>query len=183
MTRNVVASARAPVVVRVSIVASVGVVVLTLTAVAISSVGSGAPAPAADYPDAITRRLHRMAAEPRPVNRSAMPPRLGADAEKVAAVWKFESSTLFTDPDPERAALRLARDAAQVPNATTAAHVDELRRHFTETEILDLVAMISLFGFLNRWNETMATALEDEPRAFGHTHLTTQGWEPGKHDA
>lgn len=105
--------------------------------------------------------------------------RRGASEEKIAAVWEFESSALFTDA--ERAALRLARDAAQVPNATTPAHFDDLRRHFDDEEIIDLVAMVSLFGFLNRWNDTMATALEDEPRAFADAHLATRGWQPGKH--
>jgi len=40
-----------------------------------------------DYPDAITRRLHRMATEPRPVEPSAMPPRhLDAETFPVSLV-------------------------------------------------------------------------------------------------
>jgi hypothetical protein len=38
-----------------------------------------------------------------------------------------------------------------------------------------------MFGFLNRWNDTFATPLEDEPLHFGETHLTAQGWDAGKH--
>jgi len=105
--------------------------------------------------------------------------RNGVDAEKVEAVWAFDTDDRFTDA--ERAALRLARDAATVPNSTTAEHFADLAPHFDEDQIVELVAVISLFGWLNRWNDTMATDLEDEPLGFGREHLAAQGWEPGKH--
>jgi uncharacterized peroxidase-related enzyme len=105
--------------------------------------------------------------------------RNGMAEEKLAVAWEFETSERFTDA--ERAALRLARDAALTPNATTPAHFEELRRHYTERQIVDLVAIVSLFGFLNRWNDTMATELEDEPAGFGARVLGPRGWEIGKH--
>ncbi len=105
--------------------------------------------------------------------------RLGADAEKVAAAWDFETSPEFSGA--ERAALRLARDASRVPNAATPEHFAELRRHYSERQIVDLVAIISLFGFLNRWNDTMATQLEEEPRRAAAQLLARRGWEVGKH--
>ena len=105
--------------------------------------------------------------------------RNGVDADKVEAVWAFDTDDRFSQS--ERAALRLARDAATVPNATTSAHFDDLAVHFDEAQIVEIVAVISLFGWLNRWNDTMATDLEDEPLGFGRAHLAAQGWEPGKH--
>lgn len=105
--------------------------------------------------------------------------RNGVDAAKVEAVWSFETDDRFDDA--ERAALRLARDAATVPNATTAEHFADLALHFDENQVVELVAVISLFGWLNRWNDTMATDLEDEPLGFGREHLAAQGWDPGKH--
>ncbi len=105
--------------------------------------------------------------------------RLGADAEKVARAWEFEQSRLFDDR--ERAALRLARDAALVPNATTPAHFEALRAHFDEGEIVELLAVISLFGWLNRWNDTMATELEAEPLRLASAILQSRGWQAGKH--
>jgi uncharacterized peroxidase-related enzyme len=105
--------------------------------------------------------------------------RSGVSEDKLAAAWEFETSGLFDDA--ERAALRLARDASVVPNAVGAEHFAELRRHFTDRQIVDLVAIVSLFGFLNRWNDTMATALEDEPAAFGARVLGSRGWTGGKH--
>jgi uncharacterized peroxidase-related enzyme len=104
---------------------------------------------------------------------------LGVDTDKLEAVWSFETDGRFTDA--ERAALRLARDAAQVPNLATDRHFEELREHFDDTQMVQIVAVISLFGYLNRWNDTMATTLESEPLAFATEHLTARGWQPGKH--
>jgi uncharacterized peroxidase-related enzyme len=105
--------------------------------------------------------------------------RNGVDAAKVEAVWLFETDDRFDDA--ERAALRLARDAATVPNATTPEHFASLAEHYSDEQVVELVAVISLFGWLNRWNDTMATDLEDEPLGFGREHLAAQGWNPGKH--
>ena len=103
----------------------------------------------------------------------------GASIEKIQAVWDFENSDLFDDS--ERAALRFGFAAGQVPNAVTDEHFVELRKHFTEKQIVDLGATIALFGFLNRWNDTFATQLEEEPIAFAEKHLAKSGWEIGKH--
>ena len=46
---------------------------------------------------------------------------------------------------------------------------------------MELVAVISLFGWLNRWNDTMATELESSPLAYGKEKLAGAGWAPGKH--
>ena len=105
----------------------------------------------------------------------------GVPEEKLAELWTFETSEHFSDA--ERAALRLALHAGQVPNATTEEDFAECRKHFDEGEILSIVATISLFGFLNRWNDTMATELEETPSAFGAKVLTDSGWEAGKHAA
>ena len=105
--------------------------------------------------------------------------RNGVAADKVEAVWSFEADDRFSNA--ERAALRLARDAATVPNATTPGHFADLAPHFSDDQVVELVAVISLFGWLNRWNDTMATDLEGEPLGFGREHLTAQGWDPGKH--
>jgi hypothetical protein len=57
----------------------------------------------------------------------------------------------------------------------------ELRKHWTEEQIVEIVAVIAMFGFMNRWNDTMATPLEDDPLHFGEKHLADQGWSPQKH--
>lgn len=99
--------------------------------------------------------------------------------EKIARVWEFETSELFDEA--ERAALRLARDAALVPNLAGPEHFAELARHFDEGQIVELVATIALFGYLNRWNDTMATELERFPLEVTRDRVGLAGWEPGKH--
>lgn len=103
----------------------------------------------------------------------------GVDADKIAAVWEFETSPLFSEA--ERSALRLARDASLQPNLATREHFDDLRGHYTEGEIIEIMAVISLFGFLNRWNDTMATDLEEEPFTFASDTYGSEQWNPGKH--
>ena len=57
----------------------------------------------------------------------------------------------------------------------------ELRRHWSEKEVVEIVAAIAATGFVNRWNATMATPLEDEPMQVGEAHLARHGWSPGRH--
>ncbi len=103
----------------------------------------------------------------------------GIDAAKLAAVWEYRTSPLFNAA--ERAALDVALAAGQVPNEVTDAMFAELRKHWNEGEVVEIVAVIALFGFLNRWNDTMATPLESEPVAVGEKHLAGMGWSVGKH--
>ena len=105
--------------------------------------------------------------------------RRGVDTAKIEAVWKFETDQQFNDS--ERSALRLALAAGGAPNTSTPEHFDELAQHFDQDQIVEIVSVISLFGWLNRWNDTLATDLEDEPLAFGQSHLAGSGWEAGKH--
>jgi uncharacterized peroxidase-related enzyme len=102
----------------------------------------------------------------------------GVPDEKIAAIWDFERSPRFDDA--ERAALRFARDASLVPNEVTPAHFEELRRHWDDGQIVEMLAVVGLFGFLNRWNDTMATELEDVPLAVAAERYAGN-WEPGKH--
>lgn len=44
-----------------------------------------------------------------------------------------------------------------------------------------VVAVIALFGFLNRFNDTMATELEASPLEVGKRVLAAKGWTVGKH--
>ena len=101
-------------------------------------------------------------------------------AEKIKAVFEFERNALFSEQ--EKAALRVAIHAGMVPNAVEAEHMRELSRHFSEKQVIEVVAVISLFGFLNRWNDTMATTLESAPKRFAAEQLTAQGWVAGKHE-
>ena len=102
----------------------------------------------------------------------------GVDEGKIAEIWDFERSPLYSDG--ERAALLFARDASLVPNEVTPSHFDELRRYWDDGQIVEILAVVGLFGFLNRWNDTMATDLEEIPLAFA-TDRYHEHWQPGKH--
>lgn len=105
--------------------------------------------------------------------------RASVEEQKLAAIWAYETSPLFSEA--ERAALRFAQSAGAVPNAVSDDDVTALRRHFSDEEIVELTAVIAYFGFLNRWNDTLATELEPEPLRFAERALTRAGWSAGKH--
>lgn len=102
-----------------------------------------------------------------------------APDEKIAAILEYETSDQFTDA--ERAALDIAYKAAQVPNMVTQEEFDELEKYFDEGQIVEIVASIALFGYLNRWNDTMATALEPLANERAESLLGSKGWTAGKH--
>ena len=99
--------------------------------------------------------------------------------EKIAALWDFENSALFSPA--ERAAISLAMKAARLPNEAEAADFDELKKHYDEGQIVEIVAAIALFGYLNRWNDTMATELEPWPSQVAERAIGAAGWDKGKH--
>jgi uncharacterized peroxidase-related enzyme len=103
----------------------------------------------------------------------------GIEDRKLAAVWEYQTSPLYSEA--ERVALDFAVAAAQVPNDVTDDMFAALRRHWSEEQIVEIIGVIALFGFLNRWNDTLATPLEDEPIAAGEKYLASHGWTTGKH--
>ena len=103
----------------------------------------------------------------------------GVSQEKIEALWSYADSPVFTEA--ERAALSLAQAGGSVPNQAEAAHFDALKAHYTDAEMVEITAIIAAFGFLNRWNDTLATTLEDSPLAFAQASLAASGWAVGKH--
>lgn len=104
----------------------------------------------------------------------------GVSPDRQAAVWHFDDSSAFSAA--EKAALRVALGGGQSPNAVTDEQLRDLKVHFTPRQIAEIVAVIGLFGFLNRWNATLRVPLEKEPAAFATKHLAANGWRIGGHD-
>ena len=102
-----------------------------------------------------------------------------ASAQKIAAVWDWETNPIFSDR--ERAALSLAFKASLLPNEADARDFEAVKQYFSDSEIVEIVASIALFGYLNRWNDTMATELEDHPKNVAQSLIGQTGWTPGKH--
>ncbi len=105
----------------------------------------------------------------------------GITDAKLADVWTYASSPLYSVP--ERLAMDFALAAASQPNAVTDAMFAELQQHWSDGAITEILGVVAMFAFLNRWNDTMGTTLEASPTAIAEQALGTQGWTPGKHGA
>ena len=105
--------------------------------------------------------------------------RFGADEDRLKDAWNYENSDHFTDA--EKAALKYAHAAASIPNAVDDEIATKLHKHWEDDDIVEITAVIALFGYLNRWNDSMGSALEDLPIDAGNKYLDKTDWEIGKH--
>lgn len=105
--------------------------------------------------------------------------RHGVGADKLAAIAEYRSSALFSEA--ERVALDFALAAASQPNDVSDELFAQLRAHWSEGQIVEMLGVIGLFGFFNRWNDSLATALEAEPLENASKTLGPTGWNVGKH--
>ncbi len=105
--------------------------------------------------------------------------RYGAEREQLEHVWEFRQHPAFSAA--ERAALEFALAAASVPNAVDGGVQSALQAHWDAGEIVEIVGVVALFGFLNRWNDSMATSLEDPAAESALQWLAPVEWEIGKH--
>ncbi|NKB21709.1 MAG: carboxymuconolactone decarboxylase family protein [Alphaproteobacteria bacterium] len=103
----------------------------------------------------------------------------GVDADKVAALWEYETSPLFSEA--ERAALKYAQAAGSVPNMVTDEDTEAVKQHFGEDGVVEILAVVSWYGFLNRWNDSLATELEEIAFDKASKTLETTVWDAGKH--
>lgn len=105
--------------------------------------------------------------------------RYGAEAEKLLHAWDYQTHPAFSEA--ERAALDFARAASVVPNQTDADIAKALHAHWDDGEIVEILGVIALFGYLNRWNDSMGTALEAPAIESGTQWLKGTTWQVGKH--
>ena len=99
--------------------------------------------------------------------------------EKLDAIWDYQTSPLYSEA--ERVALDFAMAAGSVPNAVDAELFARMRQHWNEEQIVQILGAVCLYGFLNRWNDSMATDLEAAPKEMGEKVLSSGGWTGGKH--
>jgi len=106
--------------------------------------------------------------------------RYGAEKEQLENIWEYPTHPAFNEA--ERVALDFALAASTIPNAVNDdALQSRLHKHWDDGEIVELLGVISLFGFLNRWNDSMATTLEEGAEASGQEWLADRGWTRAKH--
>ncbi|MEM9329562.1 MAG: hypothetical protein AAGA85_28140 [Bacteroidota bacterium] len=97
----------------------------------------------------------------------------------IQAMMDFERSDLFTDA--EKAAFRLARDAGPMPSRTTADHIEELRRHYSDREIQEILANCVLTAWLATTMQSQATVTDHKSMSWALRNLAPKGWNPGVH--
>ena len=104
--------------------------------------------------------------------------RYGGEKERLEQAWDFENSSLFSEA--EKVALRFTIAASSVPVSTSQELEELLQHHWDETDILEIMSVIALFGYLNRWNDVMGTSLEKDAKDSAESLLQNQ-WDIGKH--
>jgi len=105
--------------------------------------------------------------------------RYDAIQEKLENIWDFQTHPAFSEA--ERAALEFALKSSMIPNQVDDAIADKLRLYWNDADIVEILGVVSLFGFLNRWNDSMGTPIEDGAVESGVQYLQTKGWNAGKH--
>lgn len=105
--------------------------------------------------------------------------RYGAEQEQLDNIWEYKTHPAFSEA--ERAALDFSLAASLVPNTVNDEIKNNLYNYWNEGEIVEMLGVISLFGYLNRWNDSMGTVLEDGAIESGNTYLEKTGWKVGKH--
>ena len=106
--------------------------------------------------------------------------RYGGSDERLNNIWNFRDSDLYTDA--EKAAFEFALAASSVPNAVDDQISEELHKYWSDDDIVEILGVVALFGYLNRWNDSMATTMEPGAVDAGETYLTHQeDWIQGKH--
>ena len=105
--------------------------------------------------------------------------RYGAEQEQLDNIWEYRTHKSFNEA--ERAALDFSLAASQFPNAVDEELQQRLHRHWDDGEIVEILAVVSLFGYLNRWNDSMATSIENGAIESAEKYLAKSGWNKGKH--
>ncbi len=106
--------------------------------------------------------------------------RYGAEKEQLENIWNYKTHASFSEA--EKAALDLALAASVIPNAVTDEIAENARKYWNEGEIVEIMGVIALFGYLNRWNDSMGTQIEEGAIVSGNELLKEKGWETGKHE-
>ena len=105
--------------------------------------------------------------------------RYGAEQEKLNNIWDYKTHPAFSEA--ERAALDFAFAASIIPNSVDDQIAENLRKYWDEGEIVEITGVVALFGYLNRWNDSMGTEIESGAIESGQQLLSKKGWNSGKH--
>jgi uncharacterized peroxidase-related enzyme len=105
--------------------------------------------------------------------------RYGGTDERLANIWGFRESEIYSAA--EKAAFEFALAASSVPNAVDDGISAQLHKYWDDGEIVEILGVVSLFGYLNRWNDSMGTTMETGAVDAGTRLLKDSTWTRGKH--
>lgn len=105
--------------------------------------------------------------------------RHGITDQQIESLWRYQTSPYFDDA--QKVAIEFAMASAAVPNEVTDDLYERLEAHWNEVEIVEILGVVCMFGVFNRWNDSMATTLEEEPLEVGDRLLGPADWDVGKH--
>ena len=105
--------------------------------------------------------------------------RYGAEQEQLDNIWEYNTHESFNEA--ERAALDFSLAASQLPNAVDEELQQRMHKYWDDGEIVEILAVVSLFGYLNRWNDSMGTSIENRATESAEKYLAKSGWNKGKH--
>jgi alkylhydroperoxidase family enzyme len=105
----------------------------------------------------------------------------GISQEKLDDIWEYKTSQYYNDA--EKSAINLAIASASIPNEVNENIINDVLKYWTEIELIELISAIALYGFLERWNSSLATQLEDSPTILATKLFDQHGinWNSGKH--
>tara|TARA_Y200000002_G_scaffold215887_1_gene178153 strand:- start:50 stop:640 length:591 start_codon:yes stop_codon:yes gene_type:complete len=103
--------------------------------------------------------------------------RYGASRDQLENIWDFRENKDFSKK--EKIALEFSIAASSIPNGVDEDLSREIRKYWDDGEIVEMLGVISLFGFLNRWNDSMGTRIEEAADKSGKKYI--KGWNPQKH--
>ena len=105
--------------------------------------------------------------------------RYGAEQEQLDNIWEYRTHESFNEA--ERTALDFSLAASQLPNAVDEELQQRMHKYWDDGEIVEILAVVSLFGYLNRWNDSMGTSIENGATESAEKYLAKSGWNKGKH--
>lgn len=105
--------------------------------------------------------------------------RYEAAPEKLEHIWDYQTHAAFSEA--ERVALDFALMSSMIPNQVDDTIATKMRMYWTDDDIVEILGVVALFGFLNRWNDSMGTPIEEGANESGLLYLESRGWDAGKH--
>jgi AhpD family alkylhydroperoxidase len=95
--------------------------------------------------------------------------KLGCPPKKLAELWDFETSAEFSEA--ERVALRFTLKFSTSHQSLTDADFTELKEHWSEADVLEIMFTSGVMGLLNQVNDSLALPVDDEYLVLGPVAL------------